>query len=76
MNAVFTMVKEMQMPFFHALPEGSIQENCLVRTLLNLNAASYAERIALSLCRNPCSYSRADCRTPSCVPGSNLLLSQ
>ena len=49
MNAVFTMVKEMQMPPFHAIPEGSVQENCLVQTLLNLNAASYVERIALSV---------------------------
>ena len=39
----------MQMPSFHAIPEGSIQENCLVQTLLNLNAACYVERIALSV---------------------------
>ena len=31
------------------MPEGSIQENCLVQTLLNLNAASYVERIALTV---------------------------
>ena len=49
MNAVFTVVKEIQMPSFHAIPEGSIQENCLVQTLLNLNAASYVEKIALSV---------------------------
>ena len=49
MNAVFTMVKEMQMPPFHAIPEANVQENGLVQTLLNLNAASYVERIALSV---------------------------
>ena len=37
--AVVTMVTEMQITPFHAIPEGSIQENCLVQTLLNLNAA-------------------------------------
>jgi len=36
------------MPSFHAIPEGSIQENRLVQTLLKLNAASYVERIVLS----------------------------
>ena len=32
--------------FLHAIPEG---ENALVRTLLNLNAAFYVERIAHSV---------------------------
>ena len=46
MKAAFAMVKEMQMPPHCVVPEGSVGENCLLLTLLKLNAAVHVEGIA------------------------------